>query len=508
MWLARAVQPQANDVFRPLGENASEAINLGRYVHAQDGVSNKIRYNGERHVLVFGPNGSGKSMRLFVPNLLQMHGARSIVVLDPKGELAAMTAPFRRKVGRVVVLNPFGVFTNRAGYEDLRSEGFNPLASLDPLADDFDANAALIAEAMIPVSGKDPYWDLSARTLISALAMFTALEARGLVEPFAVNGRQPPRGAPTMARLRELLCQPSAYHDEPVGLPALAEQMARCEFVGLRNKAGQFTDWQKDVQSVVRTAMQHTECFDDPPIARDMMGGFDFAEIKRQPTTVYLTLPPKMVERHAKWLRLALTAAINACMRPREADEPRVLFMIDEFAALGRMSVIETAWALLRGYGVQMMPALQDLGQLKQLYGERWETFIANAGAVVSFAPNEHTTAEWLARRMGDTTRILKASSSSMSESGGTSSGSSPSGHSSGSNSGWSFTTNTSASPVKVPLMTHQQLMGLQDGYMVMALAGLSNPIPAYAPAYWQIQQCGERVRDNPFQAAAGTRNG
>ena len=503
MSAALPVPPFAGEGFRVLGEDAPEAIGFGRYVHPHYGAANKIRYNGERHILIFGPNGSGKSMRLAVPNLLQMHGKRSLVVVDPKGELAAMTAPFRRKVGRVVVLNPFGVFADRAGYEDLKSEGFNPLASLDPLADDFDANAALMAEAMIPVKGSDPYWDLSARTLVSALAMFTVLEARGMIKPFAVNGRQPPRGAPTMARLRELLCQPSAYHDEPVGLPALAEQMARCEFVGLRNKAGQFTEWAKDIQSVVRTAMQHTECFDDPPIARDMVGGFDFAQIKREPVTVYLTLPPKMVERHAKWLRLALTAAINACMRPREAGEPSVLFMIDEFAALGRLSVIETAWALLRGYGVQMMPVLQDLSQLQTLYGDRWESFLANAGAVVSFGTNDQKTAEWLARRMGDTTRSVVSHNTSFTENKGTSQG-----QGFNTSEGTSFSSSSSRAPMKAPLMSPQQLYGLQAGYAVLTLAGLSNVVPTYIPAWWEIQQCKARVRANPFQAAAGARNG
>ena len=49
--------------FRVLGSTAPEAIELGRLVHPRDGISNKIRYGGERHVLVFGANGSGKGTR-------------------------------------------------------------------------------------------------------------------------------------------------------------------------------------------------------------------------------------------------------------------------------------------------------------------------------------------------------------------------------------------------------------------------------------------------------------
>ena len=54
------------------------------------------------------------------------------------------------------------------------------------------------------------------------------------------------------------------------------------------------------------------------------------------------------------------------------------------------------------------MPVLQDLNQLKALYKERWETFLANAGVVMGFAPSDLTTAEWMSRRSGDTTIVAK----------------------------------------------------------------------------------------------------
>lgn len=145
-----------------LGSLSPEAIELGRLVQ-RAGIANKIRYGGERHVLVIGANGSGKGTRILLPNLLDMQGARSLVVVDPKGELAAVSAPFRRQVGRVVILNPFGVLTDRQGFEDMESVGFNPLAALDPSARGFNVQASLLAEAMISVESKQPHWDESAR---------------------------------------------------------------------------------------------------------------------------------------------------------------------------------------------------------------------------------------------------------------------------------------------------------------------------------------------------------
>ena len=105
-------------------------IALGRHYDDETGrAGDKIDYEGERHLLMFGPNGSGKGTRFLIPNLLSITD-RSIVVVDPKGELAAVTADYRRTVGEVVILNPFNVL-------GLGSDGFNPLALLDPEVAEF-----------------------------------------------------------------------------------------------------------------------------------------------------------------------------------------------------------------------------------------------------------------------------------------------------------------------------------------------------------------------------------
>lgn len=487
--------------FRVLGSASPEAIELGRLVHPRDGISNKLRYDEDRHVLIFGANGSGKGTRILLPNLLDMRGARSLVVVDPKGELAAVSAPFRRRVGRVVMLNPFGVLTDRQGFEDMESVGFNPLAALDPSSRDLNVQASLLAEAMISVDSKQPHWDESARALVAALIMYVVIAARK-------SGR-----VPALSQVRELLCLPSdAPHKgndfEGAGIPKLAREMMLSPNAGLRNKASQFTEWNGEIQSIVSSAKRHTECFDDPEIADDLAkDGFDFRDLKREPTTVYLILPPEMMVRHGKWLRLLLTASLQASMRPREEGEPRILFMLDEFAALGHLELIETNWALVRGYGIQMMPVLQDLSQLKSLYKERWETFIGNAGVVASFAPNDTTTAKWLETRLGDTTRMMQTHSNSTSENRGSSTGASSgmsgvnasSNASTGESSGTSWSNSSNTSPVKVPLMTAQQLHGLQAGYMVVLMAGLSNAAPVYAPAYYRIEQRRDRARVNPY---------
>jgi hypothetical protein len=246
-------------------------------------------------------------------------------------------------------------------------------------------------------------------------------------------------------------------------------------------------------------------CFDDYEIAENLArNDFDFGEIKRRPTTVYLVLPPDQMRRHSGWLRLLLTSALQAALRPRQWGEPSILFMMDEFAALGHLEIIENAWAQVPGYGIQMMPVIQDLSQLKNLYGDRWESFAANAGVITSFAPNDPTTAEWLSKRMGQTTRMMRTVNTSYGYNAGSNRGTTNNpnggaGSSQGDSDGWNWSKNMNETPIKVPFMPPELLYGMKTGYMVVISAGLSNAAPSFAHAYYKITTRDQRARPNPY---------
>ena len=484
--MSNSLVPRTDNTQPPMGLAPNDGIFIGRYVRP-DGIGRKMIYPFDKGVIVIGQNGKGKSTGLFVPNLLQISGA-SIVVIDPKGELAAITAKYRRDVlgERVVILNPFNVhkkWENPALYPDLESDGFNPLLALDPTAEDFNTRAELLAEAIITVSGQDnPHWDESARSMVAAFIMFEVVESRkaGLV--------------PTMARVRERLSQASGgggVDMEPIGIAADAEKMQESGIAGMANKAAQFAVWSKEMESIASVARRQTKWLDEPCIARDLAkDGLDPESVKRKPTTVYLILPPTEMQRQSKWLRLVLTATIQSVLRPRSKGEPKVIFMMDEFFSLGRLELFTTIWTLVRGYGVQMMPILQDLNQLKELYPKLWETFIGSAGAVLSFGANEMTTAEWQSRRAGETTRVSVSHNSGdgLSQNMGDKNS-----HGRSENQG------RGQSAVKVPLLTPHDALGLAPNYMIVTLDGEKDIIPAYAPPYFKVTQCQERARPNPY---------
>jgi len=88
------------------------------------------------------------------------------------------------------------------------------------------------------------------------------------------------------------------------------------------------------------------------------------------------------------------------------APEPvrrRVLLMLDEFASLGKLEILQEALAYCAGYGVKAYLIVQGLEQLYAAYG-RNESIIGNCHIRVAFAPNKIETAELLSKMTGTTT--------------------------------------------------------------------------------------------------------
>jgi type IV secretion system protein VirD4 len=472
-----------------------EPIELGHFI--TDGVRSgeKISYNGENHICIIGKSGSGKDTRLLIPNLLRL-GDRSIVAVDPKGEMAAVTAPMRAKYGRVVILNPFGVLCDLQGYADYMAGcGFNPLCSLEVSSPDFNKDAGLLAEALIPMTGseKQPFFPLMARALVSFLIMYECVKA-------SEQGR-----APYLFNVRRMLCEESAEAIPPKiiggevvkegtpgkGITAYAQEMLNSPIAGLRNKAGQFTTWSKSIGDVAATARAETEFLDDPQMAYCLaQNDFDFREVKERITSVYLVLPMDAMKRHGKWLRMVLTIALNACQRPRAHHEPRTLFVLNEFFSLGHLDLVETNFTVVRGAGIQFILAMHSIGQLKQLYDKTWETLLGNTDAIATFAPNDIETAEWFSKRSGETGKLKTTVTENWAQNSGNTQnqGLTNTGETSGfgTSGGWSYSRTASHSFEKEPAVTTYDLYNMQAGEMRIIAANRGDTLHVHALPYFK----------------------
>jgi type IV secretion system protein VirD4 len=75
------------------------------------------------------------------------------------------------------------------------------------------------------------------------------------------------------------------------------------------------------------------------------------------------------------------------------------------------MKQIQDAAGQIAGFGARLLIVLQDLGQLKELYKDRWETFVGNSGTLLFFANNDLASLEFVSKRLGTTSFLVSQTS-------------------------------------------------------------------------------------------------
>lgn len=138
--------------------------------------------------------------------------------------------------------------------------------------------------------------------------------------------------------------------------------------------------------------------------------------------SIYLCLPPYQIPRMKRWLRMLIDVALEAKMSARhkhDKSKPQTLFMLDEFFALGKMKSIEESAAYMAGYGIKLVPVIQNIGQVKQLYDKNWETFLGNAGAIIAWGLNDLESEQYISDRIGKILRYDISTSAGSSKKAG-----------------------------------------------------------------------------------------
>src|ERR1700687_45148 len=387
-----------------------------------------IGYLDDRHVCLVSGSRGGKGTSFIIPSLIEWPG--SAVLVDPKGENATVTAarrgggsPHSKGLGQSVkVLDPF----KASQVDDALRGAFNPLDALNPANEETIDEAGRIADAVVVIhESNDPFWDESARAMVKGLILhvLTAPEYEGRRNLITVRKLITRGDWEAVEALRT-----AGESDIPPAHGLLWTGLANNPaFDGLVAGIGDsFTNMllnsAKQFESVLQVANRNTEFIDSPAMQRCLeVSDFEISELKTRPggLSVYLSLPQRYMNTHYRWLRMmiALTVTEMEKVRGRPATGYPVLMVLDEFAGMKRMEVIENAVAQIAGYGVKLFFVLQSLEQLKAVYKDNWETFLANSGLKVFFNLEDHFSRDYVSKLIGETEVIREVRSASESSS-------------------------------------------------------------------------------------------
>ncbi|WP_163268365.1 conjugal transfer protein TraG [Chelativorans alearense] len=357
-----------------------DGVVLGRYEHEY------LRHDGPEHVLCFAPTRSGKGVGLVVPSLLTWPG--SAIVHDIKGENWQLTAGFRSHHGRVLLFDP----TNP------NSSAYNPL--LEVRRGEWEVrDVQNIADILVDPEGsleKRNHWEKTSHALLvgAILHVLYAEKDKTLagVAAFLSDPKRPIES--TLAAMMK------TTHLGKAGPHPVIASAAR----ELLNKSD------NERSGVLSTAMSFLGLYRDPVVAEvtrrcdwritDIVGG-------ERPTTLYLVVPPSDINRTKPLIRLILNQVGRRLTEDLQAKtgRHRLLLMLDEFPALGRLDFFESALAFMAGYGLKSFLIAQSLNQIEKAYGPN-NSILDNCHVRVSFATNDERTAKRVSDALGTATEM------------------------------------------------------------------------------------------------------
>ena len=439
-----------------------DGVVLGRHERAY------LRHDGPEHVLCFAPTRSGKGVGLVVPTLLTWPG--SCIVHDIKGENWQLTAGFRAKHGRVLLFDP----TNAT------SAAYNPL--LEVRKGEWEVrDVQNVADVLVDPEGsleRRNHWEKTSHSLLvgTILHVLYASEDKTLagVASFLSDPKRP---IETTLRIMMATRHLGDAGPHPVVASAARE---------LLNKSD------NERSGVLSTAMSFLGLYRDPVVAKvtrqcdwriaDLVAG-------EKPATLYFVVPPSDISRTKPLIRLVLNQIGRRLTEDLHARDRRhrVLLMLDEFPALGRLDFFESALAFMAGYQLKAFLIAQSLNQIEKAYGAN-NSILDNCHVRVSFSTNDERTAKRVSDALGTATEMKAMKNYAGSRL-----------------SPWLGHLMVSRSETARPLLTPGEVMQLPPTDEIIMMSGI-NPIRAKKARYFEDTRFTERVLPPPASAAGSPR--
>ena len=357
-----------------------DGVLLGRW------RGNYLRHHGPEHVLCFAPTRSGKGVGLVVPTLLTWPG--SAIVHDIKGENWGLTAGWRARFGRVLRFDP----TNT------RSDAYNPL--LEVRRGEWEVrDVQNIADVLVDPEGaleKRNHWEKTSHSLLVGTILHVLYAEPDKTLAGVANFLSDPK-RPIERTLRAMMT--TAHLGEKGAHPVVASAARE-----LLNKS------ENERSGVLSTAMSFLGLYRDPVVAavtrRCDWRICDLVEAEH-PVTLYLVVRPSDISRTKPLIRLILNQIGRRLTEELESKRRRhrLLLMLDEFPALGRLDFFESALAFMAGYGLKSFLIAQSLNQIEKAYGQN-NSILDNCHVRVSFATNDERTAKRVSDALGTATEL------------------------------------------------------------------------------------------------------
>ena len=330
------------------------------------GFDNDAENKDYKSILLMAPHGSGKGVCYVLPALLTFD--ESVIVHDIKMENYDLTSGYRSSLGhKIFHWNPLSENTHR----------YNPLDFISnnekKVVDDIDKIAYILIN-------EDVEFSTEAKKLFISLVLYL---------------QSNPSKSKSFGEIAKML-------DGDLKA-SLSKDLNKVHAYG-RNYLSAFLKKDEAIQDVVIGVLSdYLAPYTNPLIDyATSKSDFDIADFKKNKTTLYIGLNPDDIDRLKPVMNLFYQHAIQ-----RLADVARelgcgekhlgVTLFIDEFSSQGKIAILPSVIAYLRGYKIKLFLIAADIDSIEKVYEECDTNIImSNCAFKIVFAPNDYNTADVL----------------------------------------------------------------------------------------------------------------
>lgn len=347
-----------------------------------DGIKRIPPSNSFTHTTVVASSGAGKTTRYILPNVLTLDNC-SMVISDPKGEIADLTSAYLKRKGFKVVCLDFENLHN--------SIKFNPLARANT-----DAEIKQVASALYDMANagtkSEGIWRMGAIRVLES--MIQTLK------------HAPDIRLATISSVINLL---NHIEDGTTRVKDFVDKYAPKDSQALFNS---FSNQETKIKlGQLSSAQACLAPFDTKEIrqltAKDTL---DFQSFRKQKTVLFLKLPVGVSSRYAPVLSLLYTQFFHHLLNTKlvPTDLP-IYFLMDEFANVKKIPDFPQIITMIRSKRVSLSLVIQAISQLDTVYGKDVaETILSNTSSLICYSGiREKRTLEYITQLMGTTTQEM-----------------------------------------------------------------------------------------------------
>ena len=367
------------------GLTGPAGVFLGR-VPSKDGAY--LRHEGPEHVMAFAPTRSGKGVGLVVPTLLSWPG--SAVIHDIKGENWSLTGGWRSRFSHCLLFNP----------TDAKSAAYNPL--LEVRRGEHEVrDVQNIADILVDPEGaleRRNHWEKTSHALLVGAILHVLYAGEDKTLRGVANFLSDP-ACPFEATLHRMMTTRHLGDEvHPVVASAAREVLNKSD---------------NERSGVLSTAMSFLGLYRDPTVA-EVTSRCDWriADLisTQHPVSLYLVVPPSDISRTKPLIRLILNQIGRRLTESLDGSDGierrhKLMLMLDEFPALGRLDFFESALAFMAGYGLRAFLIAQSLNQIDKAYGPN-HSILDNCHVRIAFATTDERTAKRISDSLGTATEL------------------------------------------------------------------------------------------------------